>query len=291
MRLRWLIVAASAAPLFPLAAYADGRAHHARVAVHETESPLDVLAVANETARQRPSQSRFEHARQVYEYQSGAIYEVYADPQYVSTILLEPGESLTNIAAGDTSRWMVTQAEGDDEERTIVLVKPQAANLRTNIVLITDRRTYLLEAVSQPGNAYSAQVAWSYPQATGADPTGAGPSPSIANLNFNYRVHTVRGFAPAWSPERVFDDGRRTWIEFASTVLASDLPPLFVITPDGAELVNYRVQASSSGQRYMLDRVFDVAELRLGTHGQTIVRIERNPHDPPRSPIHHGPHG
>jgi hypothetical protein len=29
------------------------------------------------------------------------------------------------------------------------------------------------------------------------------------------------------------------------------------------------------GQRYMIDRVFDVAELRLGTRAPTVVRIER----------------
>src|SRR5690606_37842450 len=94
-------------------------------------------------------------------------YELYTNPNYVSTILLEPGETLNNIAAGDTSRWMVTQADGETEGegRTIVLVKPQAAGLRTNVVLITDRRTYLIEAISQSGSAYSAQVAWSYPQA------------------------------------------------------------------------------------------------------------------------------
>ena len=35
--------------------------------------------------------------------------------------------------------------------------------------------------------------------------------------------------------------------------------------------MNYRVQ----GRRYMVDRIFDVAELRLGTRAPNIVRIER----------------
>lgn len=286
MNTRFLISAALALTLATPPAHADGRAHRAGggAPTAEAEAPLDALAVANEDARQRPSRSRFEHARQVYEYQPGALFVVYANPQYVSTILLERGERLFNIAAGDTSRWMVTQAEGDDQGGTIVLIKPQAANLRTNIVLITDRRTYLVEAISQTGPAYSAQIAWSYPRSEQSNPT-----PWIANLNFNYRIRAARGARPAWTPARVFDDGRRTWIEFAPTVAASDLPPLFVITPDGAELVNYRVQSGSPGQRYMLDRIFNVAELRLGTHAQTIVRIERNPEEQARPSIHHGP--
>ena len=145
-------------------------------------------------------------------------------------------------------------------------MKPQVTGLRTNIVLITDRRTYLVEAISQAGEAYSAQIAWCYP-----DTATAGRAASIDRLNFDYRIRTVRGRSPNWTPVRVFDDGRRTWIEMPANVIASDMPPLFVITPEGAELVNYRVQ----GTRYMVDRVFDVAELRLGTRSPIVVRVER----------------
>jgi type IV secretion system protein VirB9 len=232
--------------------------------------PLETLAAANVSARQRPNRDNFDAARQTFSYQAGALYELYTNPNFVSTILLEPGETLTDIAAGDTSRWMVTQSETETEQggRAIVLVKPHTAALRTNIVLITDRRTYLIEAISQGGSAYAAQVAWSYPSTNAAQPAGV---PSIDRLNFAYRVRTVRGREPNWAPTRVFDDGRRTWIEFAPEIIASDMPPLFIITADGAEIVNVRVQ----GRRYMLDRTFDRAELRLGSRAPSIVRIDR----------------
>ncbi len=239
-----------------------------------TETPIETLAAANAAARQSPTQDGFVEARHVYAYEPGALYEVYAHPSYVSTILLEPGEALTDIAAGDTARWMVTQAESEtaDDPRTVVLVKPNASGLRTNIVLITDRRTYLIEALAQSGSAYSAQIAWSYPQSE-----GAGLAAPIDSINLNYRIRTTRGSRPAWAPARVFDDGRRTWIEFAPDVEASDLPPLFAVTGEGAELVNYRTLQGPSGPRYMVDRIFDVAELRLGARSPVVVRIERNP--------------
>jgi type IV secretory pathway TraG/TraD family ATPase VirD4 len=40
---------------------------------------------------------------------------------------------------------------------------------------------------------------------------------------------------------------------------------------DNVILENYRVQ----GRRYMIDRVFDAAELRFGTRAPIVVRIER----------------
>jgi len=247
--------------------------------VHPTAENA-ALAEANAHARRQPD--TFQDATTLYAYQSGALYQLDANPNYVTALLLEPGERLTTIAAGDTSRWQVTEAsaEGESQARTIVLVKPQAAGLRTNIVLATDRRTYLIEAVSHAGEVYTPQVAWTYAPAAAA----SAPGTSIDALNLSYRIRTVRGRQPAWMPSRVFDDGQRTWVEFPEASAAADLPPLFVITADGAELVNYRIQ----GRRYMVDRIFDVAELRLGSHAQTVVRLERNPVDPPRRAPHHG---
>jgi type IV secretion system protein VirB9 len=228
-----------------------------------------VLAAANGAARQRPLAGGFTQARRVYAYADGAIYELYANPDFISAVLLEPGETLNAIAAGDTARWSVTETQGESEGegRAIVLVKPQTVGLRTNIVLITDRRTYTIEASSRAGAVYSAQIAWSYPQARG--PTLR--DPGARALHADYRIRTVRGRRPTWTPTRVYDDGRRTWLEFPETIEAAEMPPLFVITAEGPELTNYRVQ----GRRYMIDRVFDAAELRLGVRAPVVVRIER----------------
>jgi len=243
-------------------------------------TPSELLARANEAARQRPETTSFTQARQIYTYAPGAIYELYTSPSFISAILLEPGESLGDVAAGDTSRWMVqeTSAETGIDGRTIVLVKPQTTGLRTNIVLVTDRRTYTIEAIAQAGSAYSAQIAWCYPAEEEARMA------SVDQLHFGYRVRATRGGRPSWMPTRVFDDGRRTWIEMPEAVASSDLPPLFVITGEGAELVNYRVQ----GRRYMVDRIFDVAELRLDTRAPTIVRIEREGATTQRRPVRPG---
>lgn len=235
-----------------------------------------IWAAANGAARQRPDREGFEAARYIYTYAPGALYELYANPNFISTILLEEGEALQDVAAGDTSRWLVTEttAEGASAPRTIVLVKPQASGLRTNIVLVTDRRTYLVEAIAQTSEAYSAQIAWCYPNADHASAIAP-----VEALNFEYRVRVTRGRRPVWTPTRIFDDGRRTWVEFPSETIAGDLPPLFVVTAEGAELSNYRIE----GRRYMIDRIFDIAELRLGTRSPIIVRIERTSVPLPRA--------
>ena len=92
---------------------------------------------------------------------------------------------------------------------------------------------------------------------------------SIDNLSFGYRLS---GDTPSWRPIRTFDDGRQTFVEFPASLAVGEAPPLFVVGPTGAaELVNYRLR----GRFYVVDRIFDAAELRLGTKRQQVVRIER----------------
>ncbi len=236
-------------------------------------SPAAALAAANASARRRPGPDGFVDATHIYDYAPGAIFELYATPEFLSTIALEEGETLQTTAAGDTARWMVeaVPTAGEDEGRTIVLVKPMRAGVRTNIVLVTDRRTYLVEAIAvAAGQAYSAQIAWRYPE-DGLARRVAGPTVTLDALNFRYRIETVRGRTPHWRPQRVFDDGRRTYIEFQLDLETSEAPPLFIRNGNEAQLVNYRVR----GNRYVVDRLFDAADLRLGDRHPIVVRISR----------------
>ena len=71
---------------------------------------------------------------------------------------------------------------------------------------------------------------------------------------------------------RVFDDGQKVYIEFPARLDQGEAPPLFVVGPLGdSQLVNYRVR----GARYVVDRLFAAAELRLGQAPQQVVRISR----------------
>jgi len=93
----------------------------------------------------------------------------------------------------------------------------------------------------------------------------------LTALHFNY---AISGDNPAWRPLRAFDDGRQTYIEFTAALGQGEAPPLFLVGPKGeAELVNFRQR----GHFYVVDRLFDVAELRLGLKHQDVVRVTRTP--------------
>ncbi len=238
------------------------------------------VATANRLATVEPAAPGFLNAVQVYPFAEGSIYHVITAPERVTDIALQPGETLVAVASGDTVRWVIgdTTSGSGAEKRTHVLVKPFSAGLATNLVITTDRRSYHIALSSIPTTAMAA-LSWTYPQdalialkraaaaAEAAAPVAAGIE--IEQLHFNY---AVSGDRPAWRPLRAFDDGRQTFIEFPATLGVGEAPPIFLLDPKGeAQLVNYRVK----GRYYVVDRIFDVAELRLGTKRQQIVRISR----------------
>jgi len=247
---------------------------------------LRTVQAGNDDARSIPSAGAYLNAALYYDFEPGRLYAVHTSPRFLTAITLRPGEKLISKAAGDTVRWVLgetVQGAGAGQQ-VIVFVKPIRGGLRTNIILTTDQRTYLLEAVSHEGETYTSVISWNYPQEemrdaqagrAAADQTVVAGSVAIDRLNFAYRIQPVgarRG--PRWQPLRVFDDGLKTYIQFPADLAATEAPPLFLINPDKqAELVNYRL----TNGYYVVDRMIDVAELRLGEGRQVVVRITRAP--------------
>lgn len=251
----------------------------------EAADPSVRVNQANASARMQPVRDGFINAMQVYPFVDGALYQVYASPGQITDIGLQPGEQLVGagpVAAGDTVRWIVgdTESGTGTTKQVHILVKPTRPELTTNLVINTDRRTYHMELRSTP-STYMASVSWQYPQdqlialrrqnteAQAVQPVSSGID--LANVNFRYEV---TGDRTPWRPLRAFDDGKQVFIEFPRGIGQGEMPPLFVVGPEGDtfELVNYRVR----GNYMIVDRLFAAAELRFGAaKDQKRVRISR----------------
>ena len=246
------------------------------------ESPDEKTRVvrANAEARVAPSREGYINAIQVWPYADGALYQVYTSPSRVTVIALQQGEELVTVSAGDTVRWIVgdTASGSGSSLRVNILVKPTRIGLKTNLVITTNRRTYLLELSSTP-QAWMASASWDYPkdrmlalqkqakQAQVSAPVDSGLS--LEQIKFRY---ALSGDSPPWKPLRAFDDGERVYIQFPAGIAQGELPPLFVIGSQGdGQLVNYRFRSPY----YVVDRLFGAAELRLGRDKAEVVRIER----------------
>jgi len=212
-------------------------------------------------------------------------------PLQVCAIRLQAGEVVNDVHAGDTARWRITPATSGagDEATTLVIVKPTDAGLTTNLFITTNRRAYSIKLASTQRDwipvlsfHYPDEVnaAWNAYRQQHAQQVAATTLPSgqnLANLDFGFQV---RGDHPKWTPQRVYSDGVKTYIQFPSASFAgSEAPALVALGRDGGlfssptkELVNYRV----IGDRYVVDQVIDRAALITGVgRSQVEVVIER----------------
>jgi type IV secretion system protein VirB9 len=236
--------------------------------------------------------------RVVYIFGQGMPIMVCA-PLRVCAIELQAGEHLeSQPQIGDSRRWEITpvlSGSGFDETPLLIL-KPIEAGLETDLIVSTDRRTYVFRLISDP-TRFVSRLAFQYPgedaakwatfkarqdaarhdaeavaeQAREKDKR-AGVVPmaenALDNLYFDYKLN---GDA-AYRPQQVFDDGQHTYLIYPNDGRFRELPTLLIQVNGKSELVNFRVDES----RYIVDRLFDKAVLVVGVgKKQTRVTITR----------------
>ena len=225
-------------------------------------------------------------------------------PLRVCAVELQTGEHLeSQPQIGDSRRWEITPVmSGSGLDQTpLLVVKPIEAGLETDLIIPTDRRTYVVRLISDPMRFIS-RLAFQYPaddrakwatfqaqqdaatrdaeavaeqkraQEGQAKDKQAGVLPmaenALDNLYFDYKLSGD----PAYRPERVLDDGQHTYLIYPNDGRFRELPTLLMLVNGKTELVNFRVD----GTRYIVDRLFDKAILVVGVgKKQTRVTITR----------------
>jgi P-type conjugative transfer protein TrbG len=203
------------------------------------------------------------------------------EPLRTTDIQLQPGETITDVAMGDTERWMATPAASGDPRNAVphLAVKPQVPDIATNLTMYTTKHIYHVMLRSR-GNHAMQEVEFYYPDdlitaMTEADAAAASakqqaadpPSDSEnvvkvasvdpAQLNFAY---TLSGPNVPWKPIRAFDDGSHVYIQMPAGMRTSEAPALLINAGSGIQMVNYRIK----GNYYVVDRLFSDAILVSG---------------------------
>jgi type IV secretion system protein VirB9 len=234
----------------------------------------------------------------VYIYGQGMPVLVCA-PLRVCAIELEVGEHLqSEPQLGDSRRWEITPVLSGSglDETPILIVKPIEAGLETDLIVPTDRRTYVIRLVSDP-TRFVSRLAFQYPDEDRAKWADFEARQNEAKRNAESIAEERRandkkdGVLPMGEnavdrlyldykmtgdehlrPDHVFDDGQHTYLIYPNDGRFRELPTLLLVVNGKTELVNFRVD----GSRYIVDRLFDKAILVVGVgKKQTRVTITR----------------
>ena len=194
------------------------------------QQPAEVREAIEEHARSDQWTTYKTESQVIYAYDQGPAPVVDCEPLRTTDIQLQAGETITDVAMGDTERWMATPTSSGDPSDPVphLAVKPQAPGISTNLTIYTTKHIYHLLLRSRPADAMQ-EVEFYYPDEllgaikkadeaaaqakikastrTDVDPPGAVvPVTSVdpGQLNFSY---TISGPQMPWKPIRAFDDG------------------------------------------------------------------------------------
>jgi len=171
----------------------------------------------------------------------------------------ESGESFQTLGGGDLAG--LTYGAFDNH----LVLKPAAPAVRTNLTVITNRRTYVIDYAVSAGRpdpmtdelVYS--LRFQYPTLPGPTP-GEKVTDSLAGApvaRFQNRDYAYCGH-PSLQPIAASDDGVHTRLRFG---LSAETPAIFVRSDDGTEsLLNYSVE----GQDIVIHRLARHFILRRG---------------------------
>ena len=205
-------------------------------------------------------------------------------PLRVCVIRLIAREHITNMAIGDSVRWLIAsaQAGAGADVTPVVIIKPTEADLVTNLAITTDAgRVYYLILRSDP-RKYVPEIGFYDPQQivirlsderAAAEAKAAARADTVvddlgaidpASLDFGFSCRAENRDAKRWLPVRVFAGGGHTYVQMPGTLAYGDAPALFNLVGSGrhpqTELINSRLIDGY----YVIDGLPSRFELLLG---------------------------
>lgn len=237
------------------------------------------------------STDNFTGAIAVYDWIEGNIYEVITSPKAITDFRLKPGESVTGspIVNNNSASWQFTMGTSIENGQTVqhLFIKPTTVGLDTSMIVLTDQRTYYFRIASFE-NSYMTAFRFDYPVDSGEgwfvqedfadfvkDTSVSDESLyrlDLSKTDYNYVIKKAKG-NPTWTPQNVFSDDKKTYIQLPASVANTDeLPSVYILKGKEEALVNYRI----IGNIYQLDTVITSSQTILLKSGQSEqVRITK----------------
>jgi type IV secretory pathway VirB9-like protein len=254
------------------------------------------LEEVNRHAEQESASTLTFNAIHQYRFDEGGLYNIVAAPKNMTELSLQPGETVLGEPTVGAGGWAVKAINYDQtgqSPRFKIVIRPNQEDLHTNLVVVTDRRTYYCNLHSRLPPKFMVAVSWSYPQdeiaraaplAVARDQAvrtaeRSGPSIDLRSASYDFDIRVVQG-KPSWTPQEVVADYSRgkTYIRFPTWVSQGYAPAFWLSTNKKLSMQTYRPEGTCTVQPppctliYSIDVIVDAAELHLNNEKVLITR-------------------
>ena len=199
-------------------------------------------------------------------YDASEVVQINGKAKVQATIKFGDDEVIENVAIGDSQSWQVTP----NRRANLLFVKPLSPAAKTNMTVVTSKRTYLFDLVANPRNSPLYVLSFTYPEEPEDEQQIAAreeASPvELAAARDPYAVVDPAALNFEWAgtgdtallPERTYDDGEATFLTWTA---GTPVPAILVTDHEGTEgPVNFTVR----GDTVVVDGVPGQIILRSG---------------------------
>ncbi len=244
-------------------------------------SMLCAVSISDAYAVREPRPIKLDHRVRTVMYQPDEVVKFVGHYGFQSAIEFEPGESIQTISMGDATGWLLSPIENR------LFLKPIDQDATTNMTLITNRRTYLMELHAREATAIDDEemvfvMRFIYPGQVAEAQAVSNYMDSVPILDamenpekYNF-AYTISG-PERLSPIRIFDDGEFTYFQFRDK--NADIPAFFLVDGKGNEsIVNFRMRDDF----VVVERVGGKFTLRYGDEVVCVFNETRTPDGDPK---------
>ena len=222
-------------------------------------------------AEQTATASKYDARIRYVTFNGADVVKVDTQAGIATHIRLEDGEEVVTYAFGDAEAWAIKV------QANHVFLKPTADKADTNLILVTDRRTYNIQLVYHAQQTASVvyQLNFHYPD-TVSKASAAVKAERAIEAAFDAPKGPVRtNYTMAGdftiAPLNVWDDGKFTYFKFPGN---RDFPAIYMVDPDGRESIVNRNSAGKSSDVVVVQKVNEKWSLRLGSQALAVFNEE-----------------
>ena len=233
-------------------------------------------SVSSEESAEKSGDARI----QTRVYDDATVYTIRGKVKVQTTVKFAEDELIQNVGIGDSSAWQVQP----NKAQSLLFVKPLAPRAKTNLTVVTSKRTYLFDLVASPGNAPLYVLQFRHPElekakeearlaaieaaeqekASALEMAAASDPYAVADpamLNFEWAGEGKGDLLPA----RAYDDGDALFLTWPA---GTAIPAILMLNEDGDEgPLNFTVR----GDTVVIDQFPQQVILRSGGDTATLT--------------------
>ncbi|WP_455479331.1 P-type conjugative transfer protein VirB9 [Bartonella sp. B23] len=230
-------------------------------------------------ALKTPSNSQYDHRIRYVTYNMADVVQIETVLGVATHIILEEGEQYVTHAFGDSDAYAFAH------KGRHIFIKPKAELANTNLIVVTDKRSYKFRLQFRNDRASSTyELAFHYPDSNTQTPEEdnqhlaieRGFLKGVKGYNLNYTMSGNQDIAPI----NVWDNGRVTYFKFSANM---DMPSIYVVDAEGNESLIPRTVVGSSNDIIAVHKVNPKWLVRLGKRALAVFNEAYDPNGIPNT--------